>query len=230
MSINYRIISIGTLAAHPLWEERTPVRGGHATTTLITTDNANILVDPSLPPQALVARLDERSNIKPDQITHVFLTSVDQLHSRGLPAFENANWLAHEPDLDAALTQLDEQIRQTEQGDDTQLLSALENQRKTITNCVPASDSIVKGVDLFPLPGVTEGACGLLLPLPRSTVLICGDAIATTEHLEKGRVLPNCHNVEQAQASFTEAIEIADVFILGRDNIIVNPLRKPFGM
>ncbi len=61
-------------------------------------------------------------------------------------------------------------------------------------------------------------------------MLICGDAIATSEHLEKGKVLPNCHNVEHAQSSFTEAIEIADVFILGRDNIIVNPLRKPFGM
>lgn len=230
MSINYRIISLGTLAAHPLWEERTPVRGGHATTTLITTDDANILVDPSLPAQVLVARLDERSNVKPDQITHVFLTSVDQLHIRGLPAFDNANWLAHEPDLDAALSQLDEQIHQTEKGSDRELLAVLENQRKIIANCEPATDSIVQDVDLFPLPGVTEGSCGLLLPLPGSTVLICGDTIATSEHLEKGRVLPNCHNVEQAQASFTEAIEIADIFILGRDNIIVNPLRKPFGM
>lgn len=230
MSINYRIISIGTLAAHPLWEERSPVRGGHATTTLITTDDANILVDPSLPPKVLAARLDERSNVKPNQITHVFLTSVDQLHSRGLPAFENAKWLAHEPDLEAALTQLDEQILQTEKGDDTELLAVLENQRKIITNCQPASDSIVQGVDLFPLPGVTEGSCGLLLALPGSTVLICGDAVATSEHLEKGKVLPNCHNIQQAQASFTEAIEIADVFILGRDNIMVNPLRRPFGM
>ncbi len=230
MSINYRIISLGTLAAHPLWEERMPVRGGHATTTLITTENANILVDPSLPPKVLVARLDERSNVKPDEITHVFLTSVDQLHIRGLPAFENAKWLANEPDLEAALTQLDEQIEQTEKGDDRELLAVLESQRKIIANCEPAADSIVQGVDLFPLPGVTEGTCGLLLPLPGSTVLICGDAIATCEHLEEGKVLPNCNNVEQAQASFTEAIEIADVFILGRDNIIVNPLRKPFGM
>ena len=68
---------------------------------------------------------------------------------------------------------------------------------------------------MFPLPGVTEGNCGLLLALPGSTVLICGDAIATSEHLERGKVLPNCHNIQQAQASFTEAIEIADVFILG---------------
>ena len=230
MSINYRIISIGTLAAHPLWEERTPARGGHATTTLIITDDANILVDPSLPPKVLAARLDERSNVKLDQITHVFLTSVDQLHGRGLTTFENAKWLAHEPDLEAALAQLDEQIRQTEKGDDRELLAVLETQKKIFSKCEPASDSIVQGVDLFPLPGVTEGTCGLLLALPGSTVLICGDAIATSEHLEKGKVLPNCHNIEQAQASFTEAIEIADVLILGRDNITLNPLRRPFGM
>lgn len=230
MSINYRIISLGTLAAHPLWEERTPVRGGHATTTLITTEGANILVDPSLPAKVLVARLDERSNILPEQITHVFLTTVDQLHIRGLAAFEKAQWLAHEPDLHAALAQLEEQIYQTEKGTDRELLATLENQRNIIAKCEPAFDSIIKGVDLFPLPGVTEGTCGLLLPLPGSTVLICGDAIATSEHLVAGKVLPNCLNVEQAQSSFTEAIEIADVFVLGRDNIIVNPLRKPFGM
>lgn len=230
MSITYRIISLGTLAAHPLWEERTPVRGGHATTTLIITDDAKILVDPSLPAKVLLARLDERSNILPEQITHVFITTVDQLHIRGLPAFENAKWLAHEPDLEAALAQLDEQIQQTEKGTDRELLAALENQRNIIAKCEPANDSIVKGVDLFPMPGVTEGTCGLLLPLPGSTVLICGDAIATSEHLGEGKVLPNCCDIEQAQSSFTEAIEIADVFVLGRDNIIVNPLRKPFGI
>ena len=35
MQSSHRIISIGTLAAHPLWEERNDVRTGHATTTLI---------------------------------------------------------------------------------------------------------------------------------------------------------------------------------------------------
>jgi glyoxylase-like metal-dependent hydrolase (beta-lactamase superfamily II) len=80
-------------------------------------------------------------------------------------------------------------------------------------------------VDLFPLPGVTPGACGLLLSLPRTTVLVCGDAVATIEHLEQGKVLPSCYDTEQARASFAEALQIADLLILGRDNIAPSPLR-----
>ena len=64
-------------------------------------------------------------------------------------------------------------------------------------------------------------------PSPAATVLICGDAVATREHLEQGKVLPTCHNIEQAQESFAEAIEIADLLIPGRDNVSLNPLRQP---
>ena len=40
MTPEYRIISIGTLAANPLWDEKVPVRTGHATTTLIASAGA----------------------------------------------------------------------------------------------------------------------------------------------------------------------------------------------
>jgi glyoxylase-like metal-dependent hydrolase (beta-lactamase superfamily II) len=81
-------------------------------------------------------------------------------------------------------------------------------------------------VDLFPLPGVTPGTCGVLLALPGVTVLACGDAIPTFEHLSQGKVLPTAANIEQAEESFREAVEIADVLILGRDNIARNPLKR----
>ena len=60
--------------------------------------------------------------------------------------------------------------------------------------------------------------------------MICGDAVATVEHLRQGKVLPNCYDVEQAQESFAEAIQIADILIPGRDNVTVNPIRRPFGL
>ncbi len=230
MSVSYRVISIGTLAAHPLWNERADSRSGHATTTLITTDDANILVDPSLPAQALLARLDERSNTKPQQITHVFLTSADTLHRRALGAFPNATWLAHEPELAALGATLALQIQDSQDSGDTDLTSLLQQDQEILNNCQGAEDSSADGVDLFPLPGATVGCCGLLLPMPRLTVLICGDAVATFEHLEQGKVLPDCHDIEQAQASFTEAVEIADLLVLGRDNIAMNPLRGSMGM
>jgi hypothetical protein len=57
-------------------------------------------------------------------------------------------------------------------------------------------------------------------------VLVCGDAVATAEHLERGMVLPHPHDVEQARASFMEAVEIADLIVAGRDNLLVNPMRR----
>jgi len=62
-SASFRVISIGTLAANPHWGERGAVRPPHATTSLIVSGKAKILVDPSLPAQALVPRLVERAGI-----------------------------------------------------------------------------------------------------------------------------------------------------------------------
>ena len=226
-SLDYRIVSIGTLAAHPLWNESVEVRTGHATTTLISIDSAHILVNPSLPAAALLARLSERSPVRPDEITDVFLTSADRDHRRALPLFENARWLAAEPELETARADLT--IRQDEAAGDAELVEMLSHDLKILRKCTPAPDRLYRGVDLFPLPGVTPGCCGLLLSLPRATVLVCGDAVATREHLEQGKVLPSCFNVEQAQESFGEAVQIADLLIPGRDNISLNPLRQPGG-
>ena len=63
--------------------------------------------------------------------------------------------------------------------------------------------------------------------MPTRTVLIAGDAVATVEHLDRGQVLPTCVDVQTAQESLQEALEIADVIIPGRDNVVFNPLRRP---
>ena len=226
--MDYRVISIGTLAAHPLWgEEHVEVRTGHATTTLISTGSAHILVDPSLPPAALLARLGERSPVRADQITHVFLTTAGRDHRRGLAVFENARWLIAESELVSVKADIAAQHEQAKAGGDDELAEFLGHDLAILRRCTPAPDHLAEGVDLFPLPGVTPGCCGLLLSLPRATVLICGDAVATREHLEQGKVLPTCHDIAQAQESFAEAIEIADLLIPGRDNISLNPLRQP---
>ena len=59
--MDVRVISIGALAAHPLWDEREPARTGHATTSLIRTGKRVIVVDPGLPGAVLAARLSERA-------------------------------------------------------------------------------------------------------------------------------------------------------------------------
>ena len=61
--------------------------------------------------------------------------------------------------------------------------------------------------------------------MPQQTVLICGDVVATSEHMEQGQILASCWNRDKAMESFKEAIDIADVLVLGRDNAIPNPIR-----
>jgi len=237
--MDIRVLSIGTLAAHPLWEERHPIRTGHSTTTLIQTNDAKIIVDPGLPATVLKARLSERSGLTPDQVTHVFLTSFNPECRRGIELFDKAQWLISEKEREsvgvpiaqslARIAQSKEVAEQAnEEFDESQIamFQILQRDVAELSRCHPAPDSIVEGVDLFPLPGFSLGMCGLLLAEPTRTTLICGDAIPTVEHLDEGKVLPTCADRKLAQESFKEAIEIADSLVLGRDNIIINPTRR----
>ncbi len=227
-----RIISIGSLAANPLWGERAPARTGHATTSLIVTKDAKILVDPGLPTTMLVARLKERANIEPSDITHVFLTSFNPDTRRAIRAFDGAAWLIHEAEREAVGVPMAQTLMELANRPDApgaaELRKTLEEDIGVLRKCVAAEDSIAEHVDLFPLPGVTPGLCGLLLEGPRHTTLICGDAVPTVEHLEQGQVLVGAADVDRARESFQEAVEIADLLVLGRDNIAVNPTKRPF--
>jgi len=227
MSVDYRVISAGAMAAHPLWNEGQNVRAAHTTTTLVSSGDAHIIVDPSLPSQMLGPRMAERSSLKPGDITHVFLTSLEPVRRRGLGLFPNATCLASEREIDAAHASVEQQFEeQREGGDDDELMKLIQSERQVLSRVQTAEDSLASGVDLFPLPGVTEGACGLLIALPGSTVLITGDAIPTIDHLQQGKVLPTCVDLQQAQESFREALEIADAFVLGRDGLVLNPVRS----
>ena len=231
MSIDLRIISLGALASHPLRGESGERRPGHATTSLISTGDRRILVDPSLPPDHLRQRLDERTGLEPDAITDVFLTDLRPDRRRGIGLFPEAQWHVGEQERETYRNVIETRRRELDDEDelDPETDRLLEVESQVVARCGTAPDRLVDGGDLFPLPGVTPGLCGLLIPLPRSTMLICGDAVPTWEHLEQGAVLPHVADLEQAQESFREAIEIADQLVLGRDNIVENPTRR-FGV
>ncbi|HWB20730.1 MAG TPA: MBL fold metallo-hydrolase [Phycisphaerales bacterium] len=225
MSAQVRIISIGTLNAHPLWHESTPVRTGHATCSLIESGRQKIIVNPSLPAAAILARLSERTPVKPDEITAVFATSFNQEHCRAVSAFDRASWFASEPELDAAANRLRNLRDQASSVRDRVVIDQLDFEQSILDRFKSAPDNLAQGVDLFPLPGVTAGLCGLIISQPVSTILITGDAVATIEHLERAQILPNAANAQQAMESFREAVEIADVIVPGRDNMLLNPAR-----
>ena len=227
-----RVISIGTLAAHPLREERGTVRTGHATTTLINAGKKKILVDPGLPEAAVVARLEERTGLRPQDITHVFLTSFNPEMRRGILAFEKATWWVSQTEREQIGVAMVAKLHEASEEGDEALKKALEFDVAVLKRCQAAPDHIADDrgdrVDLFPLPGVTPGLTGLLVVQQRFSALICGDAIPTVEHLEQGKVLPVVADVDLARESFAEAIEIADLLVLGRDNIVVNPTKRLF--
>ncbi len=226
--MDLRIISIGCLDAHPLWNEKGPARTGHATTTLIRTDGKAILVDPGLPPAIITARLAERSGLEAQDITHVFLTSFRPETIRGLEAFPEVPWLVSETERETVGVPLAQMLQQALAEDEKNLAEALSADVARLRRCESAPDRLAKGVDLFPLPGVTPGLCGLLVAEAMRTILICGDAAPTIEHIERGMVMKNAANLEKAKESLIEAMEIADLLVPGRDNIVPSPSQRPF--
>lgn len=221
--IDVRVISIGALSAHPLWNERQPVRVGHATCTLIRAGGANILVDPGLPEEAMAARLSERTGLKPKDITHVFLTSFRPDTHRGIGAFDEAQWLIAHAEREGVGIPMAGALRHAIERDNQELRKAIEHDVAVLQHCRPAPETLADGVDLFPLPGVSPGLCGLLVEQPEATLLVCGDAVPTSEHLSQGKILPWAADLALAKASFAEAIEIGDLLVLGRDNIVISP-------
>ena len=226
MSASFRVNSIGTLASNPHWGERGAVRPPHATTSLIVVGKTKILVDPSLPPQVIVPRLVERAGIGPDEITHVFLTCLNPIHRRGILAFERAQWLVSEREREAVGVQLINSIKEAHAADDHDLVRTMAQEVGIVERTSAAPDRLAPGVDLFPLPGITPGLTGLLLPGSGATTLITGDAVATVEHLAAGQVITPCYDLEAARESFAEAIEIADWIVCGRDNVVPNQTRR----
>jgi len=224
--MDYRIISIGTLSTHELWERTAPPRTPHATTTLIRSGEKVILVDPGLPPQAIAARLTERSGLSPNDVTDVFLTTFRPAHRAGLAAFAHCNWLIFEREREAVGRYL---VEQFQNAPDDEVREHIKKDIETLQRFKNAPDKPADNVDLFPCPGYTPGSCGLLLTTPNRTTLVAGDCVATEEHLNKGRVLKGAYDAELAVESLKEAIEIADVIVPGHDNVVLNKTRGGYG-
>lgn len=219
MSLSYTVISIGALSRNRLWGENEPVRPSHATTTLIRDQDKLILVDPSLPPEVLKQRLDERAGLKPEQINTVFLTTFRPVHRRGLSLFEKAAWLMHEPEITAMhdhLAELGSRMKDESEADVRQVITA---EQALLRRIRPADDKITASVHLFPTAGLSPGAAGLLLAIPSWTVVVAGDAVLTREYFEAGRIFEQAQSVEEAQESLVEIMEVADEIIPGHDNI-----------
>ena len=220
-SIRIDVISIGTLSRNRLWNESQSSRTPHATTTLIRTGKRAILVDPGLPPQALGARLYERTGLTPDAIDTVFLTNFRPAHRAGVALFPKAKRFIHEREQQATAQQLQQLIDGAPDADLDRAM--LRDELALLESLRPADDTIAPAIDLFPLFGYTPGTCGLIVAAPAYTALIAGDAVPTQDHFLAGQVLPDSQDIQAAQESMREVYEIADLIVPGHDNLFLNP-------
>lgn len=222
MTVEYTIISIGTLSMNRLWGESSPVRTSHATTTLVIDGKRQILVDPSLPAQALAARFFERTGKALSAVTDVFCTTLRPIHRRSVEAFEKANWWVNEAELEAYRSHL-------EGLSDSAGRLAPEDQKmvqadlKLLTRFQPAPEKFGEQISLYPLSGPSVGGAGLLLTPPLNTVVIAGDAGLTAEHIQRAQIWEGSVDHQSAMDSLSDLLEMADVVIPGHDNIMLSP-------
>jgi glyoxylase-like metal-dependent hydrolase (beta-lactamase superfamily II) len=224
MSVEYRVINIGTLSHNRLWGETQPVRTAHATTTWVAAGDRRILVDPSLPGQILQARLHERTGQGIDAITDVFLTTLRPIHRRGLEAFPDARWWAHEPEIETYRDHLAGLADSAERLDEEQL-QEIRAEQALVESIEPAPEELAGQVTLYPLIGPSPGGAGLLLTPPTMTVVIAGDAALTADHVRAGQVWAGAADRQAAMQCLGDMLELADVIIPGHDNVTFSPQR-----
>lgn len=217
MAVEYRVISIGALSRNRFWNEMQSQRPAHATSTLVRDGSTTVLVDPGLPPELVVQRLDERSGLKPEQIDVVFLTSFRPVHRRGLAVFEKATWLMHQPEIDAIREHLGAMMERA-RTEPAEVMRLVREERSLLERIRPADDRLTPNIHLFPAAGVTPGSAALLLPATGRTIVIAGDAVITREYYEAGRVFEQVADLEVAQQSFADILEVADEIVPGHDN------------
>jgi glyoxylase-like metal-dependent hydrolase (beta-lactamase superfamily II) len=224
MSLDYCIVSIGTLSHNTLWGERAAVRTAHATTTLVRDGGRAILVDPSLPAAALVAHLGERTGLGVSAVTDVFCTTLRPVHRRSLAAFAAAKWWCNQMELEAYRDHLEGLLDSASRLDQEQAALA-EEDLALLKRFKAAPEKFSEQVHLFPLPGASVGSAGLLLAPATTTIMVAGDAAITAEHVQRGMVWDGAADLDAAAQSLRDVLEIADVIIPGHDNLMLAPGR-----
>lgn len=197
----WEVITIGCLTRNKFWGEpkEEGVRKTLATSLVICTGEANIIVDPSMEPEAFKKVLYDRSGLKAQDIDLVYCTHLHADHFAGIEAFEKAEWYMAPGDYKDFKKDTDH--------------------RKIWERMKPAGEFLLPGrVQVISLPGHTPGLAGLLFMAREGSVLSSGDCIMTKDffHNREGYFFDK--DGEENRRSIEKAGQIADVIIPGHGN------------
>jgi glyoxylase-like metal-dependent hydrolase (beta-lactamase superfamily II) len=200
--IHWDVVTIGNLSRNRYWgeSEEKSLHSVICTTTVITGKNFHVVVDPSLADtKAMAEELKRRTGLTPDDIDVAFVTHEHGDHHCGLPGFPKAKWLAT-----------------------AQAAAEINRTSKYQKNVEVVGSTIFDVIDVVTTPGHTPGTAGLRFDYKGLSVFVAGDAIATRDFWDEGRIYFKALDVEVAKQSYKKIASISNIIVPGHDNYFVN--------
>ena len=173
----FHIVTIGHLSRNRYWgeDESVAYRKARCTCSLISGNGQHILVDPSLPEKEMDEALLWAAGLHRQDITAVYTTHYHLDHHVD-PLFPNAKWFMPAVEIDYLKNNWDSYIK----------VFPADN-KDTLAHARPVGAELATGITVVPLPGHTEGICGLAFTSPEGRILLTGDAVMTREFYKAGK-------------------------------------------
>ncbi|HWI90122.1 MAG TPA: MBL fold metallo-hydrolase [Flavisolibacter sp.] len=195
---HWDVVTIGNLSRNRYWgeSEEKSLHPVICTTIVIAVNGHHVIVDPSLKDErAMAEELQRRTGLTPEKIDIVFVTHEHEDHYIGMPNFPNARWLANP------------------------LVAASINANTHFSKKVePAGEKIYDVIDVVHLPGHTPGTSGLRFDYKGLSVFAVGDAVATKDFWDEGRMYFKALDVEESLRSYKKIAGVANIIVPGHDN------------
>lgn len=221
MPLQWKTLTLGHLSRNKFWGESDTAQYHSvvATTTLVQTDGVNILVDPTLPIAQTEALLRLHAGLGRADIHMVYATHFHGDHRVDAADYPNAKLYM------SAATLADGQaaLEEVKQGRGIPAFVA------GLDKFSPAPQTLAPGVQLYPLPGHTDGNTGLMLDAPEGKVLLAGDTIMGEEYFCAGEGYWFNTSAEKTHASIIQASKDADLVVPGHGDWFLTQGRSVTG-
>ncbi|MDR1640521.1 MAG: MBL fold metallo-hydrolase [Clostridiales bacterium] len=204
---DFRVIVIGHLKWNPHFGETqdAPPRGDPSTCTSVLLRGQKdgkpfvLVMDPTIRNAAEDYHFDifRRTGLRPEAITHCFISHCHFDHYAGVTSFPNAQWLTS-----------------------PETAKRLESQ-PVGSRLKPVTGEFLPGVFSVNLPGHTMDLCGLAFRFQGLRVIAAADSVMTEDHFffEDGMFE---EDKDLARETLREEKKWADIVVPGHGNVIVN--------
>ncbi len=195
---SWTVITIGNLSRNRYWGEPDDkaFRAVICTCTLISGDGFRLLVDPSLSDKKDMAKeLDRRTGLKPEDVTAIFVTHEHADHFAGIEHFQKAVWYAAGP------------------------VAQILNRNPKLTHRLDAAPRTLFGsVDVIATPGHTKSHHSLRFDCGGCSIVIAGDAVATSDFWRDRRCFYNAVDPALGARTMDQLASLGSVIVPGHDN------------